>query len=103
MGWLSQMFRSCGSFSIICQRLCANWEKCLPSGEYGVTIGRNDLGLTALEELWKRVSREWRRDLEMLRVMISKGYCLASRDAARESSSFCSRASSAMRRFYQRA
>ena len=68
---------------MICQRFCANWEKCLPSGEYRVTIGRNVLWLTALE-LWKRVSREWRGDLEMLRVMISKGYCLASRDAARE-------------------
>ena len=31
-------------------------------------------------------------------MMISKGYCAARRDTARELSSFCSRASSAMRR-----
>ena len=36
-------------------------------------------------------------------MRISKGYCLTSRDTARESSSFCSRASSAMRRLYLRA
>ena len=39
----------------------------------------------------------------MLQVMISKGYCLARRDTVRESSSFCSKASSAMRRLYMRA
>ena len=39
----------------------------------------------------------------MLRVMISKGYCLARRDIARESSSFCSRVSSVMGRLYLRA
>ena len=39
----------------------------------------------------------------MLRVMISKGYFLARRDNVRESSSFCSMVSSAMRRLYLRA
>ena len=34
----------------------------------------------ALVVLWRRVSQEWSRALEMLRVMISKGYCLARRD-----------------------
>ena len=36
-------------------------------------------------------------------MMISKGYFLARRDTVRESSSFCSIASSAMRRLYLRA
>ena len=36
-------------------------------------------------------------------MMISKGYCLARRDTVTESSSFCSSASSAMRRLYLRA
>ena len=43
------------------------------------------------------MSREWNRALEMLRVMISKGYFLARKDTVRESSSFCRRVSSAMR------
>ena len=77
--------------------------ECLPSGEYGVTIGRTVLGLAALGELWRRVLQEWWRALEMLQVMFSKRYCLASRDTARESCSFCSRVSSAMRRLYLRA
>ena len=88
---------------MICQRFRTDWEKCLPSGEYGVMIGRTLLGLAVLGGLWRRVSREWRRALEMLRVMISKGYCLVRRDIARESSSFCSRVSSVMRRLYLRA
>ena len=103
MGWLDQTFCSSESFSMICQRFRTDWEKCLPSGEYGVMIGRTLLGLAVLGGLWRRVSREWRRALEMLRVMISKGYCLVRRDIARESSSFCSRVSSVMRRLYLRA
>ena len=42
--------------------------------------------------------REWRRALEIMRVMTSKGYFQARRDIARESSSFCSMLSSAMMR-----
>ena len=38
----------------------------------------------------------------MLGVMISKGYCLARRDSARELSSFCSRVPPAIRRLYLR-
>ena len=51
---------------MICQRFCTNWEKCLPSREYGVTIGRTVLGLAASGDLKRRVSQEWRRALEML-------------------------------------
>ena len=40
--------------------------------------------------------------LEMLRVMTSIGYFLARGDIVRESSSFCSMLSSAMRRLYLR-
>ena len=39
----------------------------------------------------------------MLQVMTSKGYFLARRDIVRETSSFCSMLSSAMRRLYLRA
>ena len=39
----------------------------------------------------------------MLRVMTSKKYFLAMRDIVRQSSSFCSMLSSAMRRLYYRA
>ena len=39
----------------------------------------------------------------MLRVMISVGCFLARRDTVRESSSFCSKLSSTMRRLYLRA
>ena len=35
-------------------------------------------------------------------MMISKGYCLTKKDIVRESSSFCSRVSPAMRRLYPR-
>ena len=49
------------------------------------------------------MSREWGRALEKMRVLSSKGYFLARRDTVRESSSFCSIASSAMRRLYLRA
>ena len=45
---------------MICQRFRTDWEKCLPSGEYGVTIGRTLLGLAVLGGLWRRVSQEWR-------------------------------------------
>ena len=49
------------------------------------------------------MSGEWRRALEMLRVMTSIGYFLAREDIVRESSSFCSMLSSAMERLYLRA
>ena len=39
----------------------------------------------------------------MLRLMISKGYCLAKRDTVRELSPFCSSVSSTMRRLQLRA
>ena len=93
ISWLQNM-------EMLIQWFCSDWEKCLPSGENGVTIGRTVLGLAALGYLWRRVSREWSRALEMLRLMISKGYCLANRDTARELSSFCCRESSVMRRLY---
>ena len=88
---------------MIFQRFCTNWEKCLPFGEYRVTIGITVLGIAVLGNLWSSVSRDRRRALKMLRVMISKGCYLARRDVPIESSSFCSRVSSAMRRFYLRA
>ena len=68
----------------------------------GRTTGRTVLELDAVGVLQRRVSREWRRALEMLRVMISKEYFLARRDTVRELSSFCSVVSSAMRRLYLR-
>ena len=76
---------------------------CLLSNEYRVTVGRTVLKLDALGVLLRRVSREWRRALEMLQVMISKGYVLARRGTLGEWSSFCSMVSSAMRRLYLRA
>ena len=75
---------------------------CLPSGEYGVTTGKRVLELDPLGVLWRSVSRELRRALEMLRVIISKGYFLARRDIVRESISFCNVVSSAIRRLYLR-
>ena len=103
IGGLGQILSSCRSFSMMCQWFRADLENCLPSDEYGVTTGRTGLELDALGVLQRRVSREWRRALEMLPVMISKGYFLARRDTVRESSSFCSMASSAMRRLYLKA
>ena len=76
---------------------------CLLSNEYRVTAGRTVLKLDALGVLLRRVSREWRRALEMLQVMISKGYVLARTGTLGEWSSFCSMVSSAMRRLYLRA
>ena len=76
---------SCGSFSMMCQHSSTDLEKCLPSSEYGVTIGRTVLELDAMGVLWRRVSQEGKRDLEMLRVMISKGYFLVRRDTVRKS------------------
>ena len=60
------------------------------------------MGPAALGDLLKRMSPEYRKALEMLQVMISKDYCLARRDTVAESNSFCSSASSAMRRLYLR-
>ena len=64
---------------------------------------RTALELDAPGILWRRVSKDWRRALEMLRVMISQEYFLAKRDTARESSSFCSMVPSPARRLYLRA
>ena len=100
---LDQMLCSCGSFSMMCQWSHIDLENFLPFDEYSITIGRTVLELDALGVLQRRVSREWRRALEMLRVRISKGYFLARRDTVRESSSFYSMVSSAMRRLYLRA
>ena len=49
------------------------------------------------------MSQKRRRALEMLGVMISNGYFLAREDIVRESSSFCSKLSSATWRLYLRA
>ena len=68
-----------------------------------MTIGRTVVGPDASVVLWRRLSREWRRALEMLWAMTSSGYFLAKRDIARKSSSFCSKLSSAIRRLYLRA
>ena len=59
---------SCGSFSMICQQACNDLEKCLTSGKKGVTIGSTVLELEALGFLWRRVSQERRRALEMFSV-----------------------------------
>ena len=96
------MLRSCWFFSVICQQPHIDWEKHLPSIEYGVRIRRTVLGPDVLWCSWTRVPREWRRKLKMLRVMISKGYCLAMSDTVKEWSSFCGRLSFAMRRLYLR-
>ena len=61
------------------------------------------MGPDALVVSWRRVSRERRRALKMLSAMTSSGYFLARRDIARESSSSCSKLSSAIRRLYLRA
>ena len=100
MGRFGQMLCSCGSFSMICQLSRTDLENCLPFNEYGVTTGMADLGLDAFGVLWRRVSREWRRALDMLQVITSKGYFLARRDIVRELSSFCSMLSIAMKRLY---
>ena len=68
-----------------------DWEKFLPSTEYGVMIERTVVGPDALVGSWRRVSQGWRRSLEMLLVMMSNEYFLARRDIARELSSFCSK------------
>ena len=51
MGWLGQMFCTCESFSVICQRLRTDWEKYHSCGEYGFTIGRTVLGLAAMRRV----------------------------------------------------
>ena len=51
---------------MICHWSCTDLEKLLPSIEYGVTIKRTVLGLETLVGLWRRMSWEWRRALEML-------------------------------------
>ena len=101
-GW-DQTLCSCGSFSMICQWSSTDLENCLPSSKYGVTTGKTVLEFDALGVLCRRVSREWRRALEILQVMISQGYFLARRDTVREPSSFYSVVPSAMRRLYLRA
>ena len=63
---------------------------------------RTDLELDSFRVLQRRVLQEWRRALEMMRLMTSKGYFLARRDIVRESSSVCSMLSSAMRKLYLR-
>ena len=42
---------------MICRWSCTDWEKLLPSTEYGVMIGKTVVGPDALVGLWKRVSR----------------------------------------------
>ena len=48
MGWLGHVLFSWGSFSMICHWSCTDWEKLLPSTEYGVMIGRTVVGPDAL-------------------------------------------------------
>ena len=60
------MLRSWGSFSMMCHWSRTDWKKLLPSTEYGVIIGRTVLGPDALVGSRRRVSRVWRRALEML-------------------------------------
>ena len=63
---LGQMLCSCGPIPMICQRFHTDLESCLPFNEHGLTTGRIVLELDALESLKRRVSREWRRALEIL-------------------------------------
>ena len=76
------MLCSCGFFSIKSQLSRTDLENCFSSSQHGVTVGRTILELDALGILWPRMSREWRRALEILRVMISKGHFLARRDTS---------------------
>ena len=76
------MLCSCGFFSIKSQLSRTDLKNCFSSGQHGVTVGRTILELDALGILWPRMSREWRRALEILRVMISKGHFLARRDTS---------------------
>ena len=50
---------------MICHLSGTDWEKLLPSTEYRVMIGRTAVGPDALVGSRRRVSREWRRALEM--------------------------------------
>ena len=43
-----------------------DWEKLQPSTKYGVIIRRTVVGPDVLVGSWKKVSRGWRRALEML-------------------------------------
>ena len=85
---LGQTLCSCGSFSKICQWSLIDLENCLTSDGSGVTSWRTFLELDVLGVLQRRVSRESRRALERLRVMISRGHSLARRDTVREWSFF---------------
>ena len=61
------------------------------------------MGPDALVVSWRRMSPGRSSALEMLWVMTSSGYFLARRDIVRESSSLCSKLSSAIRRLHLRA
>ena len=61
------------------------------------------MGSGALVISWRWVSRERRMALEMLQAMTSSGYFLPRRDILRQSSSSCSKLSSAIRRLYLKA
>ena len=49
------MLRSWGSFSMMCHWSPTDWEKLLPSTEYGVMIGRSVVGPDALVGSRRRV------------------------------------------------
>ena len=100
IGGLDQMLCSWGSFSIICHRSCTDLEKILPSKEDGWQLGGL---LWDLMPWWYHGEGRYGGALEMFWVMTSSGYFLQSRDIARESSSSCSKLSSAIRRLYLRA
>ena len=102
MGWLGKMLGSWVSFLMICQQFCTDGEKDVPYRVWGHNWV-DCSGTWYLSRYEERVSQKRRRALEMLGVMISNGYFLAREDIVRESSSFCSKLSSATWRLYLRA
>ena len=51
---------------MICHLPHTDWEKLQPSTKHGVIIRRTVVGPDVLVGSWKKVSRGWRRALEML-------------------------------------
>ena len=56
MGGLGHILCSWGSFSMICHLSRTDWEKLLPSTEYGIMIVRTAVGSDALVGSRRRVS-----------------------------------------------
>ena len=97
MWWFGEMLRICGSFPMICYRSYIDYRKHLHSMKYRITIRRTVLGPDALRVSGEGFHGSGGWFLEMLQGMIAKEFYLARRDIVRESTSFCSRLSSAMR------